>query len=106
MGAQMDRMMALTKYQVDRLKDLSEKFYLINDEPECVNVCFWYVPKRLRGQPHTKEKEIELGKVSRGPVSGQPIPRASCEIIFCSYDGFKSHQLQYKIKAANTSNPS
>lgn len=64
MGAQMDRMMALTRYQVCRMKDLSDKFYLLEENPQCVNVCFWYVPKRLRGVPMSKEKEIELGKVT------------------------------------------
>merc|ERR1712141_4307 len=49
MGAQMDRMMGLAKYQVCRLKDLSDKFYLLDEHPQCVNVCFWYIPKRLRG---------------------------------------------------------
>ena len=64
MGAQMDRMMALTRYQVCRMKDLSDKFYLLEEDPQCVNVCFWYVPKRLRGVPMSKEKEMELGKVT------------------------------------------
>ena len=60
----MDRMMALTRYQVCRMKDLSDKFYLLEEDPQCVNVCFWYVPKRLRGVPMSKEKEMELGKVT------------------------------------------
>ena len=64
MGAQMDRMMGLAKYQVCRLKDLSDKFYLLDEHPQCVNVCFWYIPKRLRGSLMTKEKKIELGKVN------------------------------------------
>jgi glutamate decarboxylase len=63
MGAQMDRLMALTKYQVVRMKDMSEKFQLLDDDPQCVNVCFWYIPSRLRDTPNTKAKEIELGKV-------------------------------------------
>ena len=64
MGAQMDRLMGLAKYQVCRMKDLSEKFYLLNKEPECVNVCFWYIPKRFRGMDvNNKDIQIELGKV-------------------------------------------
>ena len=59
----MDRLMSLAKYQVDRMKDFGDNFYLLNDEPECVNVCFWYIPPRLRDVPHSKEKEAELGKV-------------------------------------------
>jgi len=64
MGAQMDRMMGLTKYQICRMKDMSEKFYLLEEDPQCVNVCFWYLPKRFRGTPMTAEKKVELGKVT------------------------------------------
>lgn len=49
---------------VKRLKEDKEKFYLIWPEPECVNVCFWYLPKRLRKVSHTAELENELGRVS------------------------------------------
>lgn len=54
--------MELAEYQVKRIKAQSDKFHLIM-EPELVNVCFWYVPKKLRGVPHTPAKETELGKV-------------------------------------------
>ena len=43
---QMDRLMELTYYQVDRIKSMPDKFYLIVPEPECTNVCFWYIPTR------------------------------------------------------------
>lgn len=59
----MDKLMELTQYQVQLIKSQPEKFHLIM-EPELVNVSFWYIPKRLRGVPHTPEKEAELGKVS------------------------------------------
>jgi len=58
----MDRLIELTQYQVRKIKAQPDKFYLIM-EPECVNVLFWYIPKRLRGMPHDSRKEIELGKV-------------------------------------------
>lgn len=61
--AHIDRLMDLTAYEVKRIKEQSDKFHLIM-EPECVNVSFWYIPKRLRGVPHTPEKEKELAKVS------------------------------------------
>lgn len=60
--AHMDRLMELTLYEVKRIKEQSDKFYLIM-EPELVNVSFWYIPKRLRGIPHSAEMEKELGKV-------------------------------------------
>jgi len=65
---QINRLMDLTAYQVKKMKEQPEKFYFINDEPECTNVCFWYVPERLR--PHefpqygTTDWMIELGKVT------------------------------------------
>lgn len=62
MGKQMDRLMSLTRYQIIRMKEMDE-FHLLSDDPQCVNVCFWYVPKRLRGQDLTEEVKIELGKV-------------------------------------------
>ena len=58
----MDRLMSLTRYQIIRMKEMDE-FHLLSDNPQCVNVCFWYVPKRLRGQDLTEEVKIELGKV-------------------------------------------
>ncbi|XP_074593282.1 glutamate decarboxylase [Brevipalpus obovatus] len=54
----------MTDYMVKRLKEDKEKFYLIWPEPECVNVCFWYLPKRLRTVPHTPEREAELGRIT------------------------------------------
>lgn len=59
---QQDRLMDLAQYQVRRIKEQSDRFHLIM-EPECVNVSFWYIPKRLRGVPHDANKEKELGKV-------------------------------------------
>lgn len=59
---QQDRLMGLAEYQVKRIKEQSDRFHLIL-EPECVNVSFWYIPKRLRGIPHNDKKEQELGKV-------------------------------------------
>uniref|UniRef100_A0A1B0DFY0 Glutamate decarboxylase n=1 Tax=Phlebotomus papatasi TaxID=29031 RepID=A0A1B0DFY0_PHLPP len=43
----MDHLMDLAQYQVKKIKQNPDKFYLIM-EPECVNVSFWYIPKRLR----------------------------------------------------------
>lgn len=58
----MDHLMGLSEYMVKKIKENSDKFYLIL-EPEMVNVSFWYIPKRLRGVQHNKNREQELGKV-------------------------------------------
>lgn len=55
-------LMDLAQYLVKCLKEQCDKFHLLID-PEYVNVCFWYIPKRLRGKPHDKEKEEEMGAI-------------------------------------------
>ena len=55
--------MELSEYMVKKIKEMSDKYYLIL-EPEMVNVSFWYIPPRLRNTPHTPEKEKLLGDVS------------------------------------------
>ena len=64
---QINRFMELTHYQIRRMKEEGEKFYLLNDEPECTNVIFWYVPERLRPrqcpQYETRDWQLELGMV-------------------------------------------
>jgi len=60
--------MDLTAYQVKKMKEQPEKFYFLFDTPECTNVCFWYVPERLRPrefpQYGTSDWMRELGKVT------------------------------------------
>lgn len=58
----MDRLMELTDYMVRRIKEMPDKFYLIL-EPELVNVCFWYLPSRVRQMPHNPQREKILGEV-------------------------------------------
>jgi len=41
---------------------MPDKYYLIL-EPELVNVCFWYLPTRVRNMPHTAERIKILGEV-------------------------------------------
>lgn len=58
----MDRLMELSEYMVRRIKQMPDKYYLIL-EPEMVNVCFWYLPIRVRNMPHTQERIKILGDV-------------------------------------------
>lgn len=60
---QIDHLFDLTDYLVKKIKERSDKFYLLL-EPELVNVCFWYIPERLRKVPHNKEREAQLGVVT------------------------------------------
>ncbi|XP_057328051.1 glutamate decarboxylase [Microplitis mediator] len=57
-----DKLMELSEYMVKRIKQMSDRFYLIL-EPELVNVCFWYLPTRVRNMPHSPEREKILGEI-------------------------------------------
>jgi glutamate decarboxylase len=61
--AHINHLMEMSEYLVAELKKRPDKFELLWPEPECVNVCFWYVPKRLRGKPKDKAWRAALGKV-------------------------------------------
>ncbi|GLH07745.1 Glutamate decarboxylase [Gryllus bimaculatus] len=67
----MDRLMELTAHLVRRIKAQPDKFYLLL-EPEMVNVSFWYVPTRLRGMPHGREREQQLGQWSTKGIRNPP----------------------------------
>ena len=43
---------------------MPERFHIIVDNPEMVNVCFWYIPERLRDQEHDAKRMEELGVVT------------------------------------------
>ncbi|XP_015918434.1 glutamate decarboxylase [Parasteatoda tepidariorum] len=58
-----DHLFKMTEYQVKQIKEKKDKYHLLF-EPECTNVSFWYIPKRLRGVPHTPEKEKILGELT------------------------------------------
>ncbi len=34
--------------QVKRMQEMPDKFHLLLQEPECTNVCFWYIPERYK----------------------------------------------------------
>lgn len=61
--AETDKCHSVNSYLVKRLKADPEKFHMVYPDPEMVNVCFWYIPERLRGVPHGPERMRELGKV-------------------------------------------
>ena len=59
----MERYMDLTEYLVNKLRQKPERFQLIVAEPECTNVCFWYVPLRFRTMAPGPERDRLLGQV-------------------------------------------
>lgn len=59
-----DHMMGIMEYQMEKLRSQPEKFHIIVPDPELTNVSFWYVPTRLRNMPHTKERAHMLGEIT------------------------------------------
>ncbi|XP_052122311.1 cysteine sulfinic acid decarboxylase [Frankliniella occidentalis] len=60
LGALVDNAVACASYFQSRVRD-TEGFRLVSEALDCTNVCFWYIPKRLRGQ---KEDEQWWGQVA------------------------------------------
>merc|ERR1711962_744354 len=61
---QINRLMELTEYQVEKMKECPEKWHLITPEPECTNVSFWYIPNRLRNEKRDHWWQEECGKAT------------------------------------------
>ncbi|KFM74577.1 Glutamate decarboxylase, partial [Stegodyphus mimosarum] len=59
-----DHLFEMTEYMVKKLKERKDKFYLVLEEPECTNVSFWYIPKRLRNMPHSPKRAEILGELT------------------------------------------
>jgi len=49
---------------VEKMRGMPDKFHILVPEPELVNVCFWYIPTRLRGLPHGPDRVRLLGEVT------------------------------------------
>ncbi|XP_074652142.1 glutamate decarboxylase 1-like [Tubulanus polymorphus] len=61
--SQINRIFDLARYLRDSLRML-EGFELVLDEPEYTNVCFWYIPKFLKGIPQGKLKDDKVNKIA------------------------------------------
>lgn len=60
----MDTVFDAADYATVTLKS-REDFRMVLDEPECTNVCFWYLPPSLKGlDPESIEYKEKLHKVS------------------------------------------
>lgn len=67
-----DHLFHLSEYLAEKIKQ-TEGFRLIQ-EPECTNVCFYYIPKSMRGQPETAEwwkKIAQVAPVIKGRMMEQ-----------------------------------
>lgn len=61
MAARVNRNFANRIYFVEQLKNRSDAFELLF-EPECTQVCFFHLPKSIRGMPKSKERDEMCGK--------------------------------------------
>jgi len=61
MEQRVDTDFANALYFTEELKKRSDKFELLF-EPECTQVCFFYLPKCIRGMPKSKERDELCGK--------------------------------------------
>ncbi|XP_045164720.1 cysteine sulfinic acid decarboxylase-like [Mercenaria mercenaria] len=68
MERDIDHLFMLSRYLANKLKQTSG-FRLIQ-EPECTNVCFWYIPPSMRDQEETKEWWDKLAKVAPAIKTG------------------------------------
>ena len=59
-----DHLFDMTAYLIEKLKENADKFEIMNDKPECTNVCFWYIPYRLRTMKAGPDRMKLLGDVS------------------------------------------
>ncbi|XP_023931282.1 glutamate decarboxylase 2 [Lingula anatina] len=58
-----DNIFDMSRYLTQLVKD-REGFELVLGEPQCTNVCFWYIPPSLRSLKRTAEWWQKLGKVA------------------------------------------
>lgn len=78
---QINRLMELTEYQVKKMKEQPDKFYLLLDEPECTNVIFWYIPLRLRDEKRDHFWQDELGRAT-AVIKGKMIKTGTIMISY------------------------
>lgn len=63
MAKNVDHVFDMANHLRERIVSHSN-FRMVQDDPQCTNVCFWYVPPSLNGKPQTEEWWQKLGKVA------------------------------------------
>ena len=64
MTARAEACFDMANYLKDRLQE-TPGFRLLIDEPECTNICFWYIPTFLRGQKEDSKWWAKVALVSK-----------------------------------------
>ncbi|KAL5007987.1 hypothetical protein ScPMuIL_013568 [Solemya velum] len=78
-----DKLIELSRYLTNQMRN-REGFRVVA-EPECTNVCFWYIPPSLRGQEETSEWWQKVAKVA--PVIKQRMTEQGTMLIGYQPDG-------------------
>ncbi|ESO10112.1 hypothetical protein HELRODRAFT_73271, partial [Helobdella robusta] len=60
---QIDSLMILSRYMQGQIS-VRPGFELVLEEPEFLNICFWYVPQRLRHLPPGAERDDKLSTIA------------------------------------------
>uniref|UniRef100_A0A1B6J8Y7 Glutamate decarboxylase n=1 Tax=Homalodisca liturata TaxID=320908 RepID=A0A1B6J8Y7_9HEMI len=63
LGALVDDAMDKSRYFLEKIRN-HQDFRLVLPQFQCTNICFWYIPKCLQGQPETTEWWERVGKVA------------------------------------------
>uniref|UniRef100_A0A0N5BPD4 Glutamate decarboxylase 1 n=1 Tax=Strongyloides papillosus TaxID=174720 RepID=A0A0N5BPD4_STREA len=71
---QINRLMDLAKYFTEKIKKI-EGYEMVIDNPEFLNICFWYVPKSLRNLP--KEEKMEKLRIIAPKIKGKMMERGT-----------------------------
>lgn len=58
-----DQAMSCAEYFLKRISNIAG-FRLVTPDFECCNICFWYVPPSMRGQPETQDWWTKLYAVT------------------------------------------
>ncbi|XP_025084057.1 cysteine sulfinic acid decarboxylase-like isoform X1 [Pomacea canaliculata] len=86
------------QYLANKMK-VTEGFRLLLEEPECTNVCFWFIPPSLRNQPETKEWWTKLGQVA--PAVKRRMMEEGMMLVGYQPDG--DHVNFFRMVVSNTS---
>ncbi|KAG8264434.1 hypothetical protein J6590_011725 [Homalodisca vitripennis] len=63
LAALVDDAMDKSRYFLEKIRN-HQDFRLVLPQFQCTNICFWYIPKCLQGQPETTEWWERVGKVA------------------------------------------
>lgn len=58
-----DKVFENAKFFTENIKNRTG-FKMVMDEPECTNICFWYVPPSLRGCENDSDYKERLHKIA------------------------------------------